>query len=83
MNIQHCCSVVCFLVEEDMLWLQSCLYTDKKLWMCGFGKKQEYTQSEGIYQQYEKSRKWELFKVSLLSQFTKLLVSSLYKSYGP
>jgi hypothetical protein len=73
----------CFLVEEDMLWLQSCLYTDKKLWLCGLGKKQEYQQSEGVYQQYEKSRKWELFKVSLLSQFTKLLVSCLYKPSSP
>jgi hypothetical protein len=45
--------------------------------------KNEYKQSEGVYQQYEKSRKWELFKKHVVEQIVTAKKDRIYHKTGP
>ncbi|CAM6007652.1 unnamed protein product [Sphagnum balticum] len=45
--------------------------------------KNEYTHSEGVYQQYEKSRKWELFKKHVVEQIVTAKKDRIYHRSGP
>ncbi|KAH8970433.1 hypothetical protein BDL97_02G088700 [Sphagnum fallax] len=44
---------------------------------------EEYKQSEGVYQEYEKSRKWELFKKHVVEQIVTAKKDRIYHRTGP
>ncbi|CAN5965997.1 unnamed protein product [Sphagnum jensenii] len=45
--------------------------------------KNEYKQSEGVYEEYEKSRKWELFKKHVVEQIVTAKKDRIYHRTGP